>query len=143
MFHTFARVTREQQQNMSNEERYMNGNGVKHVSNCCATTWPPAWLDCPRAPATPISTPAEPLVAPTETPIQPVAEPVVAQVDEEQLDVIDPIPDPCPTCGTLELWETLAGTWRCQRCDAAALRRSDALAARAARIRQRSQGVQR
>ena len=26
-------------------------------------------------------------------------------------------PDPCPVCGSLELWETLAGNWRCRRCD--------------------------
>ena len=26
-------------------------------------------------------------------------------------------PDPCPECGTLELWQTLAGNWRCLRCD--------------------------
>ena len=33
-----------------------------------------------------------------------------------QPDMIDP-PDPCPECGTLELWQTLAGNWRCQQCD--------------------------
>ncbi len=26
-------------------------------------------------------------------------------------------PDPCPQCGTLELWQTLAGNWRCLHCD--------------------------
>ena len=25
--------------------------------------------------------------------------------------------EPCPQCGTLELWQTLAGNWRCRRCD--------------------------
>ena len=25
-------------------------------------------------------------------------------------------PDACAQCGTLELWQTLAGNWRCQRC---------------------------
>lgn len=25
--------------------------------------------------------------------------------------------DPCPKCGTLELWKNLLGEWRCQRCD--------------------------
>ena len=35
---------------------------------------------------------------------------------EESIAVIDP-PDPCPECGTLELWQTLAGNWRCLRCD--------------------------
>ena len=33
-------------------------------------------------------------------------------------DCIDPGKlDPCPKCGTLELWQSLVGTWRCQRCD--------------------------
>ena len=31
-------------------------------------------------------------------------------------DCLDP-PDQCPKCGTLELWQTLAGNWRCLRCD--------------------------
>lgn len=31
-------------------------------------------------------------------------------------DCIAP-PDPCPECGSLELWQTLAGNWRCLRCD--------------------------
>ena len=31
-------------------------------------------------------------------------------------DCLDP-PDPCPECGTLELWQTLSGNWRCLRCD--------------------------
>ena len=35
---------------------------------------------------------------------------------DEGIEVIDP-PDPCPKCGTLELWQSLAGTWRCLRCD--------------------------
>jgi len=35
---------------------------------------------------------------------------------DESTEVIDP-PDPCPECGTLELWQTLAGNWRCLRCD--------------------------
>ncbi len=26
-------------------------------------------------------------------------------------------PDPCPQCGTLELWQTLVGNWRCMACD--------------------------
>ncbi len=35
---------------------------------------------------------------------------------DEGIEVIDP-PDPCPECGTLELWQSLAGDWRCLRCD--------------------------
>jgi hypothetical protein len=34
----------------------------------------------------------------------------------ESTEVSDP-PAPCPECGTLELWESLAGDWRCLRCD--------------------------
>ena len=34
----------------------------------------------------------------------------------DNTETIDP-PDPCPKCGTLELWQTLAGNWRCLRCD--------------------------
>ena len=35
---------------------------------------------------------------------------------DEAIEVIDP-PAPCPECGTLELWQSLAGNWRCLRCD--------------------------
>ena len=34
----------------------------------------------------------------------------------DELEAIDP-PDLCPKCGTLELWQILAGNWRCLRCD--------------------------
>jgi ribosomal protein L37AE/L43A len=43
--------------------------------------------------------------------------------------------EPCPQCGSLELWQTLAGTWRCQHCDREALERSRKLGERAARLR--------
>lgn len=33
-----------------------------------------------------------------------------------QRELIDP-PDPCPSCNSLMLWQTLAGNWRCQGCD--------------------------
>lgn len=33
----------------------------------------------------------------------------------ETIDPADVVP--CPDCGRLELWETLAGHWRCLRCD--------------------------
>ncbi len=39
-----------------------------------------------------------------------------ASESDEAIEVIDP-PDPCPKCGTLELWQSLAGNWRCLRCD--------------------------
>lgn len=31
------------------------------------------------------------------------------------LTIVDP-PDSCPECGTLELWETFGGDWRCIKC---------------------------
>ena len=34
----------------------------------------------------------------------------------DDLEVIDP-PDPCPECGSLLLWQSIVGNWRCQRCD--------------------------
>ncbi len=34
----------------------------------------------------------------------------------ESIEVIEP-PDPCSDCGKLNLWQTLAGDWRCRRCD--------------------------
>jgi len=39
-----------------------------------------------------------------------------ASMAEAIAAMIDP-PDPCQECGTLELWQTLAGNWRCLRCD--------------------------
>lgn len=40
----------------------------------------------------------------------------IADETQEETDAIDP-PAPCPRCGTLELWQSLAGNWRCLRCD--------------------------
>ena len=36
--------------------------------------------------------------------------------DSEAYEAIAP-PCPCPECGTLELWQSLVGNWRCLRCD--------------------------
>lgn len=33
-------------------------------------------------------------------------------------DEIEP-PDACRTCGSLELWESIAGNWHCQHCEPA------------------------
>jgi hypothetical protein len=72
-----------------------------------------------------------------EAPDVPEAERWWAAADFEDL----PQPGvPCLRCGGLGLWETLAGTWRCQHCEAAAFRRSLDLAARAARLRAASFG---
>jgi len=35
---------------------------------------------------------------------------------DADLEVID-LPAACPECGRLEMWQTLAGNWRCERCD--------------------------
>ena len=44
--------------------------------------------------------------------------PEVFGQDGWPLDSIDPEElDPCSECGTLELWQTLMGNWRCLRCD--------------------------
>ena len=59
-----------------------------------------------------------------ETPVDSTTDSTIEPVVEEHLDqdadgweaAVDP-PPPCRQCGSLELWETLAGTWRCLRCD--------------------------
>lgn len=59
-----------------------------------------------------------------------------------ELEWIEPDEDipfrTCPTCGGFLLWETIAGTWRCQHCDATAWQRSRSLLEKAARLRERS-----
>lgn len=48
--------------------------------------------------------------------LSPLPNALVASEDwPETIDVREVTP--CPKCGTLELWETLAGTWKCLRCD--------------------------
>jgi len=52
--------------------------------------------------------------------VEPVddSEPEAFVQDGWPLDSIDPDEvAPCSECGTLELWQTLAGNWRCLRCD--------------------------
>ena len=83
-----------------------------------------------------------PAVAPngaTMTPAAGEAEPAESrpQAAPEAIqweDFPDP-PDPCSECGTLELWQTLAGNWRCLRCDPPTTARR--LAKLAERIRRR------
>ena len=29
----------------------------------------------------------------------------------------EPWPEPCPVCGTLEMWQNMTGRWRCMKCD--------------------------
>ena len=45
-------------------------------------------------------------------------------------------PDPCSECGSLELWETFAGNWRCLRCDPPT--ESRRLVEKAAQLRERT-----
>ncbi len=46
------------------------------------------------------------------------SEPEAFGPDGWPLDSIDPDElDPCPECGTLEQWQTMAGNWRCLQCD--------------------------
>ena len=54
--------------------------------------------------------------------------------DPWDVDSIDPL-HPCSVCGSLELWETLWGRWRCLRCDPPNIAREAAI--RAARLRRR------
>ena len=44
------------------------------------------------------------------------------------------LPDPCPKCGSLELWQDALGGWHCQRCERPAFERGLRLAERAARL---------
>ena len=44
-------------------------------------------------------------------------------ISDEMVDATDPWPEdeaepePCPECRTLEMWETMAGRWRCMKCE--------------------------
>ena len=74
-----------------------------------------------------------------ESPTEPSddSEPESLGPDGWPMDSIDPNDfDPCPKCETLELWQTLAGNWRCQRCDPPTTARR--LAERTERIRRRT-----
>lgn len=112
------------------------GNALERVPP--APAWPPAWLpqvadapssECVKPDALPLSQPQT--IAPMAFERAELSESVPTWEDESPTD-------PCPKCGTLELWQTLAGNWRCQHCDAAALHRSRMLAERAYQLRQLS-----
>ncbi len=61
------------------------------------------------------------LMTPTEAPTVDQDETIEALElgpDGWPLDCVDPDElTPCPKCGTLELRQSIAGNWRCQRCD--------------------------
>jgi hypothetical protein len=78
--------------------------------------------------------------APAAVPDVPAAGPQAAAPELKWVDPDEDIPfRTCPTCGGIDLWETIAGDWRCQHCDAAALARSRSVAAKAARLREARQ----
>ena len=63
--------------------------------------------------------------------------PVATGPDGWPIDSFDPDDlAPCPACRTLELWQSIAGRWRCQRCDPPTV--ADRLEKTAARIRRKS-----
>ncbi len=76
------------------------------------------------------------LATPAAAEIPAVAASMYHQDDPGDCDEVLDVLSPCPTCGSLDLWQTIAGNWRCQHCDAAALRRSRSWAEQAARLRE-------
>lgn len=58
----------------------------------------------------------------------------------EALDIID-IPDPCPDCGGIEVWQDLAGGWHCERCKPR--RQGDRLRRLAPELRERAYRLRR
>lgn len=57
--------------------------------------------------------------------------------DLEALFEID-CPPPCPKCGSLELWQTVTGIWRCLACDPPNMATAQRITRLAARYRRRS-----
>jgi hypothetical protein len=82
--------------------------------------WPPGCIDPEGEPLFPPDT-MEALRAADvqwadDDATEPASEPLGA--DGWPPDCIDPNElTPCGECGTLELWQTLAGNWRCMKCD--------------------------
>lgn len=128
-------------------------NAVEPVPTCSTpAAWPPPWLAA--AAVDPGPAPTRPAAPSPETNEQAaaVASPAVATVstaaaaggnvapgqddvgqDDVGQDDSEPAA-PCPKCGSFDLWQTIAGNWRCQHCDGAALRRSRALLERAGQL---------
>ncbi|NLX95980.1 MAG: hypothetical protein GXY83_07375 [Rhodopirellula sp.] len=67
-----------------------------------------------------------------------VVSPIEATEVVEWEDGIEP-PPPCDKCGSLELWETVGGSWHCQRCDPPI--RSEMLRLRARRLRKEAEAA--
>jgi hypothetical protein len=62
----------------------------------------------------------------------------LVRADIRDLEAIEP-PAPCTECGGLDLWQTLAGNWRCLRCDPPVTARR--LRAQAAQLRNRRPSI--
>ena len=133
MVHAPTHWPRGEKTKMRNETVNIQGNGVVHAPSCpTPAMWPPPWLaESAGEAATVALSPAA--VAPS-----PETQPAVVQPAGDGWESAIEPPPPCPRCGSLELWEDLAGKWHCQRCEAAGFRRSLQLAERAARLRKRA-----
>ena len=130
MGHAPYLCTHSEKTKMKSEIANIQGNGVEHAPTCPApATWPPPWLV--EAAGEPPAVALPPVPATTCPEVPPVA---VQPAGDGWESAIEP-PPPCPTCGSLELWQDILGGWHCQHCDGATLRRSLALLERAARLR--------
>jgi hypothetical protein len=104
-----------------------------------SAAWPPPWLAAPAAEFPP-SEPPTVAVSPADAtaPSEPEDSPADFVTWEDSIPIESV--SPCPRCGSYELWQSIAGTWRCMVCgpDAAAYRRSQRLREQAARQRRLS-----
>jgi hypothetical protein len=108
----------------------IQGNGVVHAPTCLTpATWPPPWLAESAGEPPAVALPPVAVVPGPEAP--PVA---VQPVGDGWDSAIEP-PDPCPKCGSLELWQDFGGKWHCQHCEARKFQRGLQLAKRAERLR--------
>lgn len=109
--------------------QYIPCNAVERVPRC--SSWPPPWLSNPSE--TLPETREIPAISADITPQIPAS----AIIDEETGFTAIPVEsvDPCPVCGSLELWWDAFDNVHCQHCRP--IRRALALADLAARIRNR------
>jgi hypothetical protein len=116
MYQTIVRVARKK---MQNKKAYMSSNAVIHDSP--VPTWPPPWLVKAREAAK-----SNPL---------PQLEPDLPELAAWDEITIEEAAEPCPKCGSLEIWWDFDNKPHCQQCRP--IRRALALADLAARIRSR------
>jgi hypothetical protein len=115
-------------------------NGVARVPS--RAPWPPAWLTpasapaqaerLPTGPALGVAAPAAGFVAETDPDWR---RGLIHQdhADHAEWEEID-WPEPCGKCNKYNLWMTLAGNWRCRRCDPPTI--AERVRKEAARLRQ-------